>query len=156
MNTLKITEASEADAPLIYEIMETAFAEYRDVLKPTPSVYAETIDDVIAAMRKGGAVIAWLDDQPVGSARYEFHEDACCYIGRVSVLPQYRGQGAASAMMEQIESLARWHGSSCLEIKVRMVLESNVHLYQRLGYEITETFEHPKGGGLVGTMVKRL
>ena len=93
--------------------------------------------------------------EAVGSARYAFREDSC-YIGRVSVLPQYRGQGIASAMMEYIEGIARAHGSSYLEIGVRMVLESNINLYKRLGYTITEMFEHPKGGGMVGTMVKPL
>jgi ribosomal protein S18 acetylase RimI-like enzyme len=153
--TFRITPASQEDAPLVFDIMQHAFAEYLGVLDPPSGVHAETLDDVIHAMDDGGAVLAWIDNQPVGTARYAYHGDSC-YIGRVSVLPAYRGQGIASAMMDYIEGIARAHGSAYLEIAVRVALESNVHLYERIGYTITETFEHPKGGGMVATMVKRL
>jgi ribosomal protein S18 acetylase RimI-like enzyme len=152
---LQITSASVEDAPLVFDIMQQAFAEYLGVLDPPSGVHAETVDDVIHALSEGGAVLAWIGDKPVGTARYAFHQESC-YVGRVSVLPAYRGQGIASAMMERIEAIARAHGSAYLEIGVRMVLESNIHLYERLGYAVTEVFEHPKGGGMVATMVKRL
>ncbi|MFN8449742.1 MAG: GNAT family N-acetyltransferase [Anaerolineae bacterium] len=152
---IHITNAAIDEAPLVYDIMQRAFAEYLGVLDPPSGVHSESLDDVIVALDQGGAILAWIGSEAVGSARYAFREDSC-YIGRVSVLPQYRGQGIASAMMEYIEGIARAHGSSYLEIGVRMVLESNINLYKRLGYTITEMFEHPKGGGMVGTMVKPL
>lgn len=152
---LRITEATLDDAPLVYEIMQAAFAEYLGVLQPPSGVHDETLEDVKQAMQQGGAILAWLDDQAVGSARYVCYEDYF-YIGRVSVLPGYRGHGVASAMMTYLEASARERGYRRLEIGVRMVLESNVNLYRRLGYEITSTFEHPKGGGTVLTMTKTL
>ena len=152
---IRITNAAIDDAPLVYDIMQRAFAEYLGVLDPPSGVHSESLDDVIVALDQGGAILAWIGSEAVGSARYAFREDSC-YIGRVSVLPQYRGQGIASAMMEYIEGIARAHGSGYMEISVRMVLESNINLYKRLGYTITGMFEHPKGGGMVGTMVKML
>ena len=35
-------------------------------------------------------------------------------------------------------------------------LENNIRLYERHGYHLHEQFEHPKGGSMVGTMVKPL
>lgn len=72
------------------------------------------------------------------------------------MLPLYRGQGIASAMMEYIEEIACAHGSRYMEISVRMALESNINLYKRIGYSVTDIYQHPKGGGMVGTMVKPL
>jgi len=152
---VRLRIASADDAPLVYQIMQAAFEEYRGVLNPPSGVHAETVDDVIRAMQEGGAVLAWLGDQAVGSARYAFHGKSC-YIGRVSVLPQARGQGIASAMMTYIEGIAREHGCTWMEIAVREVLESNVRLYERLGYRVTEVYEHPSGGSMVVTMVKTL
>lgn len=147
-----ITAATESDAPLVYDIMQAAFAEYRDTLYPPSSVHTETLADALAMMREGGALLAWIDGQAVGSARYAFRRDAqgvdFCYAGRVSVLPDWRGKGIASALMTQVEVVARQHPVDYVQISVRTVLESNVHLYQRLGYTITETVVHPRGDGL--------
>jgi len=153
--SIHITTATLEDAPLVYDIMQQAFAEYLGVLDPPSGAHNETLNDVIVALDQGGAILAWMGTQAVGSARYVWHDDLC-YIGRVSVLPPYRGQGIASAMMEHIEELARGHGSSFLEIGVRMILENNINLYKRIGYTIADVFEHPKGGGMIATMVKLL
>ncbi len=67
--------------------MQAAFAEYRDTLYPPSSVHTETLADALAMMREGGALLAWIDGQAVGSARYAFRRDAqdvdFCYAGRV-------------------------------------------------------------------------
>jgi GNAT superfamily N-acetyltransferase len=153
---IQVTNATEAEAPLVYNIMKAAFAEYLGVLTPPSGVHAETVDDVIRAMHEGGAVLAWLDDDTaVGSARYAYHADYF-YVGRVSVLPGYRGHGIASAMMNFMEGIAHGRGYNRVEIGVRAVLAGNINLYQRLGYEITDTFEHPLGGGTMLTMSKLL
>jgi ribosomal protein S18 acetylase RimI-like enzyme len=155
--TIEITPATPDDAPLIHKIMRAAFAEYIGVLQPPSSVELETVEDTRRAIEEGGAVLARYDGVAVGSARYAFHDEGhTCYIGRVSVLPGYRGHGIASSMVTYIEGIARDKGSEEMEIVVRMILETNVHLYERLGYHIESTYEHPKGGGMVGTLVKSL
>jgi ribosomal protein S18 acetylase RimI-like enzyme len=158
--TIRITDATLEDAPLVYDIMQQAFAEYLGVLEPPSGVHTETLEQAIEAIKEGGAVLAWNteadgSEKAVGSARYAYHGDSC-YVGRVSVLPGYRGKGIASLMLNRMEEIARAHGSSQLEIGVRMVLEANIRLYERHGYHIHEVFEHPKGGGMVATMVKPL
>lgn len=152
---LRISDASDEQIPLVYEIMQSAFAEYLGVLDPPSGVHAETLDETKQAVSRGGALLAWLDEQAVGSSRYLFHDESC-YIGRVSVLPGFRGRGIASAMVERIEEIARAHECKWLEITVRLVLETNVHLYERIGFTIDRVYEHPKGGGMVADMVKPL
>ena len=152
---LTILQAMPDEAPLVYDIMQAAFAEYVGILEPPSAVHTETLDDVVRALEEGGAVLAWLDGEAVGSARYVFR-DTLCYIGRVSVMPGYRGRGIATAMVERIEAIARQNGCTEVEITVRLVLESNVRLYERMGYQISEVYQHPKGGGMVGDMTKQL
>src|SRR6185369_8663025 len=133
--TLQITPAPPDQAALVHQIMQDAFAEYIGVLQPPSSTHAETVEDVLRAMSAGGAVLAWEDDIAVGSARYNRKSDHF-YIGRVAVLPAYRGKGIASAMMAYLEGLARDAGVERVQIGVRMALPQNLALYQRLGYEI--------------------
>ncbi len=153
--SFRITNATAEDAPLVYAIMQAAFEEYRGVLDPPSGVHAETVEAVVRAMAEGGAVLAWLGETAVGSARYAFHEQFC-YIGRVSVLPAYRGRGIATAMMQYIEAIARARGCPRLKIDVRLVLADNIGFYERLGYQVIETYQHPKGAGMIATMVKPL
>lgn len=45
------------EAPLVHSIMQEAFEEYRLILTPPTGALKETVHDVAAAMRKGGAPI---------------------------------------------------------------------------------------------------
>ena len=153
--TVHIADASDDQIPLVYQIMKTAFAEYIGKLNPPSGVDTETLEDARLAVSKGGALLAWLDGKAVGSCRYMFH-DQSCYIGRVSVLPGFRGHGIASAMVERIEEIARDHACEWLEVTVRMEIETNMRLYQRMGFTIDKTYVHPKGGGMIADLVKPL
>jgi ribosomal protein S18 acetylase RimI-like enzyme len=82
---------------------------------------SETVDDVRAAIAKGGAVLAWEDGEAVGSARYQWYPDHL-YIGRVAVIPAYRGKGVGSALMRRIEEIARERGCGEIRLGVRMSL----------------------------------
>jgi GNAT superfamily N-acetyltransferase/8-oxo-dGTP pyrophosphatase MutT (NUDIX family) len=151
----QIAPATLEQAPLVHTIMRSAFAEYIGVLNPPSGANRETVDDVLAAMAQGGAALAWSGETPVGSARYEVRADYL-YVGRVSVLPAWRGKGVGVALMGYMEDLARGAGRSRIQVSVRMSLPSNLSFYQKLGYQITTVGPHPKGGDEVATLVKTL
>ncbi|MFN8378303.1 MAG: GNAT family N-acetyltransferase [Anaerolineae bacterium] len=142
---LRVTQATTDEAPLVYSIMVESLEEYRGVLKPPSGVFRETPADVRAAMAKGGAFLAWWGVLLTGSARYRFERDHV-YVGRVSVLPAYRGRGVATALMQAIEPRAQAAGFRRLRLGVRLILDSNIRLYERLGYLVVSVQEHEKGG----------
>jgi ribosomal protein S18 acetylase RimI-like enzyme len=152
---LRIVDASPEDAPLVCRIMHEAFVEYRGVLDPPSAVHEETPEVVRQAIHEGGAVLAWLADVAVGSARYKPTPDGL-YVGRVSVLPTYRGRGIASAMMDYMDRTALRLGFRAVRLGVRESLPSNFALYQKLGYQIVLVEQHPKGPDRTIWMVKRL
>ena len=151
----RISAASFDDAELMRRIMQEAFAEYIGVLRPESGAHTETADDVRRVLALGGGILAWLRDDAVGAARYE-QRDACLYVGRVAVLPAFRGHGIASAMMRHLEQVARDSGLPAMQVGVRMSLPSNLALYRRLGYELTDLQPHPRGPDRVGTLIKPL
>ena len=124
--------------------MQAAFEELRPVLQPPSGAHAESVADVERAMADGGAVLAWDDAQPVGSARYALHPEHM-YVGRVAVLPTHRRRGVATLMMRFLEELARQAGRASVEIAARAQLPSNVRLYETLGYEVVRVEPHPRG-----------
>ena len=152
---LTITHAATAQAPLVHRIMLEAFEEYRGILNPPSGAHAETVEDVLRVMSEGGALLAWVGDEAVGSLRYERKPDHL-YVGRVSVLPAFQGRGIASAMMLEIEPIARAYGYETIRLGARLVLHSNITFYERLGYQVIDTRLHDKGGSMVVEMMKRL
>lgn len=137
------------------EIMFAAFAEYESVLKVPSSAMWESVEDVAGHIALGGAVLARVGSETVGSGRYELREDHV-YIGRLSVLPAFRQRGISTAMMEAMEGRALAAGRKEARISVRVLLPKNISLYERLGYVVTARYQHERGDELVVDMAKRL
>ena len=78
------------------------------------------------------------------------------YVGRVSVVPEFRRRGVASRMMRFIEAHAPSLGRDSVSLKARGALPSNVELYRSLGYEVLVERAHPRGDDRELLMVKRL
>jgi len=140
---MRITLAGPDDATLVHGIMLAAFAEYRGVLDPPSSAHAETVTDVVHALAAGGGALAWLGAEAVGSARYGRQPDHL-YIGRIPVLPAYRGRGIGGALVTFLEGQARILGFSEVRLETRTILRRNLALYERLGYQIREIVPHPR------------
>ena len=139
-----VTLATGDDAPLVHRIMIAAFEEYRGVLEPPSSTHQETVEDVQRAFDTGGAALAWVGGEAVGSARFQLHPDHL-YVGRVSTLPDWRGRGIASALMTFLAGHARTLALHEIRVEVRLSLPSNVALYRRLGFHIVSEQPHPRG-----------
>lgn len=138
---IDITEASLAQASVVHRIMRAAFAMYSAESYPPFAAHTETIDDVADAIRAGGAIILWADRQPIGSARYRLC-DGVFVIERVSVLPDYQGQGLARLMMNYLEQLALVYGYHQTELCSRTSLERNLKFYRNLGYDVYDVNPH--------------
>jgi GNAT superfamily N-acetyltransferase len=131
------------EAAAVREVMLAAFEEYRGVLVPPSSAHAETMEDTAAALAQGGGVLVREGGHAVASGRYQLR-DGYIYIGRISVLPSHRGRGLAIRVMEALHDRARQLGYAECRLGTRSVLQGNVRLYERLGYEVTSVEPHPK------------
>ncbi|MBA4181460.1 MAG: GNAT family N-acetyltransferase [Anaerolinea sp.] len=151
---VRISVATPAEAPIVHGLMLTAFREYEGVLEVPSSALSETVTDCAAAMSRGGAVLAWRGGEPVGSARYQLR-DTYAYFERISVLPEHRGRGLATALLAEMERLAARAGHVEGRLSVRLALPKNLALYTRLGYEVYAQHPHPKGTELIADLKKR-
>jgi GNAT superfamily N-acetyltransferase len=134
-------EATPEDAPLLLQLMQTAFGEYEGVLDPPSGVHKETIETVRRRVIDGGAVLASVGDRPAGFAFYELN-DGLLYFGRLSVLPELRNNGIGRALLDYVERRARESGAAGVKLGVRVQLPHLIARYERCGYQITQYMTH--------------
>lgn len=139
----------------VRELMLAAFREYDATLTVPSSAMWETVEDVAGHIALGGAVLAECEGQSVGSGRFEMRDDHV-YIGRLSVLPEFRGRGIGALMMTAIEQHAAAKGAPESRISVRTLLPRNIELYERLGYVVTDRYRHARGDEIIVDMAKPL
>jgi ribosomal protein S18 acetylase RimI-like enzyme len=80
----------------------------------------------------GGYLVAWQDDEPVGHAYLVLGDPP--QLQDVSVRPEYRRRGIASALTAAAESEARAAGFDRLTLEVSAEGAAPQALYRRLGY----------------------
>ncbi|MEQ8672114.1 MAG: GNAT family N-acetyltransferase [Aggregatilineales bacterium] len=141
MPIINIVSATPADSARLYAIITRAFAQYKEMLVPPSSVFKETADSIQTKLTKGGGFIVRIKDQDAGSVLYEPQEDHL-YLGRLAVLPEYRGKGIAHALINAVESHASQHNFPRVKLGVRLALEANRRLFTSLGYEIIDYGTH--------------
>lgn len=75
------------------------------------------------------------DEFPVATCRFYPLDDASAMIGRVVVLPEYRGQGLGSVVVKEAENWLRDLGFTQAVVESRDVA---VGFYTKLGYAVTD------------------
>ncbi|WP_236292683.1 GNAT family N-acetyltransferase [Paenibacillus allorhizoplanae] len=141
--TVRIREASIDESELIYQVMIEAFKEYNGKLNPPSGALMETVDRTIHTFNiGGGAALTWEGDKLIGSARYEPVADYM-YIGRVSVLPDFRGKGICKALLTFVENKACAQGFKESRVGVRLSIPENIKVYERMHYEVIEHTYYP-------------
>jgi ribosomal protein S18 acetylase RimI-like enzyme len=153
--TITIRPAGAEEAGQVHQLMQVAFEEYRGRLIPPSGALTETIEDVHAAIRSGGAFLAFDGDLAVGSARYRLFP-GYAYAERVAVLPAHRRRGIAAALMTAFEEAASALGVPEVRAGVRASIPSNLRFYENLGYRVLESRPYPTGTEVEITLSKRL
>lgn len=143
---LTLRRAVDADAPALVDLLHRAFQEYSGVLDPPSGVHTETIATVRSKISTGIWLLAERARVPVGCVWYEPRGDYV-YLGRLSVLLEFRGQGIGNALLDAVEQQAREIGITRIRLAVRIVLDRMRAAYERRGYRVFEYETHPGYAG---------
>jgi tRNA threonylcarbamoyladenosine biosynthesis protein TsaE len=150
---ITVRAAAVEDAPLVRNLMLTAFESLRD-LDPPSSAFEESDADVAAAIERGGAALAFMDGTPVGSVRFE-PQDVCLYIARLAVIPAARRNGVAAALMGAAETEAARFGLHEAQVEMRSHLDGNRALFTALGYELIWERPHPRNPAFTSVRMRK-
>lgn len=109
--------------------METAFAIRRKVFVEEQRVPLELELDE----HEGDAThfLAYVDDEPVGTARMRWKDDYTAKAERVAVLKPFRGAGIGRELMHAIEKKAKQQKAVFVQLSAQMQAQM---FYTRLGY----------------------
>lgn len=133
--------ANVGDVELLTTLIHTAFAEYEGQLDPPSGAHAETAEQVAAKLSKGGAFLALMDGEYAGCVLY-YPQDDALYLGRLAVLPEFRGSGAGYALVAAVEGTAVKQGWKRVQLGVRIALPRNRVYFEKLGYRVVAYASH--------------
>jgi ribosomal protein S18 acetylase RimI-like enzyme len=148
--TTFIREAKRNDITLVTSIIRTAFREAADRLGLVPDQIGKhaaniteswVTDDIARGVRY---FILEADKTPAGAVTVEHARPEVCYIGRLSVLPEFRGLGLGHELLAFAIDEAASTGADHISIGV---ISSEAHLvlwYGRMGFEVSRRvkFDH--------------
>lgn len=136
MEMKQLTFEHVTDAHEIIKVIHAAFKRYET--DPMPSSALAETPNLIAEEIKNGIRIfgAYSNNTLIGVIKVK-HNDDHLYFSRLAVLPQYQGQGIASALVMHIENHAIKKKIARVICKVRKSETDNIRLYEKLGYSIT-------------------
>lgn len=135
--TLKIEPATEHDLPAIehlvrqlarYEKLEHAMLASRDDFRQA----------LFGAERNAYALMAFVDDTPVGFALYFYNFSTFLgkrgiYLEDIFVEPEHRGHGIGSALLKRLARIAEEQNCGRMEWSVLTWNQPSIDFYHRLG-----------------------
>jgi predicted N-acetyltransferase YhbS len=136
LTTVRIHAATTNHADQILSVLVAAFEQYRQVLDPPSGVFRETPDRIRHKLDQGGGFVALDGQRLVGVVLYQPHSNHM-YLGRLGVLPEYRGHQIATRLTAHVEQTALEHDLHRMRLCVRIGLTGNQQFFKSLDYQIT-------------------
>ena len=144
------------DAPVAVAVIHAAFQAQEVPTEPPPGALTETAESVRALLKAGGGAAAG-DGRVMAGVVLWREAEGGLYFGRLAVLPPFRGQGIARALVAAAEEEARRRGLRRVHCGARLVLEGNHRLFRSCGYrEFRRPFEAKYGGVVSADLEKHL
>jgi predicted N-acetyltransferase YhbS len=139
---LRLRALRAEDAAAAAEVIREAFAAQSLATDPPSSALRETATSVAAHLAEGGGAALAADGRIVGLVLWA-ERDCGLYLGRLAVLPAWRGRGAARALIGAAETEARRRALPRLHLRVRLALDENRRLFLACGFTPTRQGAHP-------------
>jgi ribosomal protein S18 acetylase RimI-like enzyme len=124
-----VRPAEPAEAPLLREIVERAYAAYIERIGRRP---APMDDDYEAKIRRGEAFVA--DDGAVAGLIVLVERADHLLVENVAVAPPRQGAGVGRTLLAYAESHAAARGLHELRLYTNEAMTENLAFYPRLGY----------------------
>lgn len=141
MPQLQITRAKPADAPAVRQLVRDAYAKWVPIFgrEPTPM-----LADYDKAVREHEVDLLHLEGVMVAVIELIIRPDEV-FIENIAVAPDHYGRGLGRRLIAHAEARAKELGLQRLCLLTGQIMESNVRLYQSLGFQIDRTEPFKEG-----------
>ena len=133
MSELDIIRAGPEHAAMIVEVIHRAFAA-RPVLDPASTALDETPESVARTLAGPGGLVVLRRGVPMGAMLFDDSRPGKLGFTRVSVDPQVRDRGVASAMVGVAEDIAEERGLDGIWLHARAELPENLRFWTHRHY----------------------
>ena len=147
---IQIIRATPADAKAIRQLVRDAYAKWVPLLGREP---LPMLADYDLAVREHEVDLAYVEGQLAALIEMIVKPDHL-FIENVAVAPTHQGRGLGRHLLAHAERRARELGVAQLRLLTAEVMNSNILLYQSVGYAIDRT--EPFMGGFTVYMSKDL
>jgi GNAT superfamily N-acetyltransferase len=135
--TLKIEPATERDLPAIVHLVRQ-LARYEKLEHAMVASQNDFRQALFGAERNAYALMAFVDDAPVGFALYFYNFSTFVgkrgiYLEDIFVEPEHRGRGIGSALLKRLARVAREQNCGRVEWSVLTWNQPSIDFYHRLG-----------------------
>lgn len=144
---ISISKAKLSDAPEIWRIQKSAFegqAKIYNNYKLPPLV--QTLESLKNEFESKVFLKAEFSGKIIGSVRFTVDGNEI-EIERLIVDPSFQNQGVGTVLMKRVEQIADKEVTFKLFTGIKS--SRNIHLYEKLGYNIYTQSETPQGVGLL-------
>ena len=135
MNEFLIETASKSDLGQILALQKSAYLSeaelYNDYSLPP---LKQSLIEIEEDFDKQLFLKVVIGNEVIGSVR-AFEKEGVCYIGRLIVEPKYQNQGLGTKLLKAIED--KFPASTRYELFTGNKSDKNLHLYKKLGYEVS-------------------
>ena len=142
MPALPIRALALTDAAAAAALIREAFAAQSVATDPPSSALRETAASLAAHLAESGGAAIEADGSLVGLVLWA-ERDGGLYVGRLAVLPSWRGRGAARALIGAAEAEARRLGLPRMHLRVRLALDENRRFFSACGFRAIAEGAHP-------------
>ncbi len=147
---IQIIRATPADAPAVRRLVRDAYAKWVPIFGREP---APMLADYDVAVREHEVDLVYVSDQLAALIEMIVKPDHL-FIENIAVAPGHQGRGLGRRLMAHAEDRARELGLPNVQLLTGALMQSNVALYQSLGFQIDRT--EPYMGGFTIYMSKDL
>ncbi|WP_390883131.1 GNAT family N-acetyltransferase [Kovacikia minuta] len=137
---MNLRPATPADVPTLFRLIQ-ALAKYEKLSHAVTGSTALLADHLFGARRYAEALLAEVDGQPVGFALFFYNYSTFLtkpgiYLEDLFVLPEYRRQGIARAMLTHLAQRAVAEGCGRFEWSVLDWNQPAIAFYEKIGASV--------------------
>jgi ribosomal protein S18 acetylase RimI-like enzyme len=132
-----IERAALEDAKEILDLQKLAYQSEAEIYDDdTIPPLTQTLEEVRNDFERQTFLKASMGGRIIGSVR-AFLKEETCFIGRLIVHPDFQNQGIGIKLMNEVER--HFSRAERFELFTGQKSDRNIHLYQKLGYQVFKT-----------------